>query len=244
MSGETVSYVLNRSGGTNLQNEAGYIYKRTRCQKDRSYWICMWRKRFTCPVTVVSSDITMKFPKTSGEHTHSNQLLERRVREIEEDKVKVAAVVFTMSPRTIMGEIAVNLEHSINGGTSFMRSRHNICQAVRRKRSSAKGFLPKPRSYDDLEVLPPLLTRTTDDQPFLVLNDTVVAGDTTLGSKRLLIFMSQHGKEVMATCSSWFVDGTFKAASNTLFTQIFFLLGLKEMGKAVPCLFGLLPNKE
>jgi hypothetical protein len=44
----------------------------------------------------------------------------------------------------------------------------------------------------------------------------------------------------MASCSSWFVDGTFKAASNTLFTQIFFLLGLTEMCKTVPCLFGLL----
>jgi hypothetical protein len=48
----------------------------------------------------------------------------------------------------------------------------------------------------------------------------------------------------MASCSSWFVDRTFKVASNTMFTQIFFLLGLTEMGKAVPCLFGLLPNKE
>jgi hypothetical protein len=54
MAGESVSYVLNRSGGNNLQDEGGYIYKRTRCQKDRSYWICMWRKWFTCPVTVVS----------------------------------------------------------------------------------------------------------------------------------------------------------------------------------------------
>ncbi len=169
MSGETVSYVLNRSGGNNLQNEAGYIYKRTRCQKDCSYWICMWRKRFSCPVTVVSADITMKLLKMTGEHTHSNQLLERKVHEIEEDKVKVAAVVSTASPCTIMGKIAVNLEQSINGGTSFMRSWHNIC----RKRSSAKGFPPKPRSYDDLEVVPPLLTRTTDDEPFLVLNDTV-----------------------------------------------------------------------
>ncbi len=148
-----------------------------------------------------------------------------------------------MWPRTIMGGITVKLEQNITGGTSFMRSRHNICQAVRYKRSSVKNFTTKPSSYDDLEVMPPLLTRTTDDQPFLVLNDTMVTGKTIPESKRLLIFMSQHGKEVMASCPSWFVDGTFKAAFNTLFTQIF-LLGLTDMGKAVPCLSGLLPNKE
>jgi hypothetical protein len=93
-----------------------------------------------------------------------------------------------------MGEIAVNLDQNITGGTSFMQSRHNICQAVQCKRSLVKGFPPKPSSYDDLEVMPPLLTRTTDDQPFLVLNNTMVTGNTTPGSKKLLIFMSQHGK--------------------------------------------------
>jgi hypothetical protein len=40
------------------------------------------------------------------------------------------------------------------------------------------------------------------------------------------------------------VDGTFKAASCTLFTQIVFVVGLTALGKAIPCLFGLLPNKE
>ncbi len=49
---------------------------------------------------------------------------------------------------------------------------------------------------------------------------------------------------VMDSSSSWFVIRIFKAASNTLFTETFFLLGLTEMGRAVPCLFGLLPNKE
>ncbi len=40
------------------------------------------------------------------------------------------------------------------------------------------------------------------------------------------------------------MDGTFKAASCTLFTQIVFVVGLTALGKAIPCLFGLLPNKE
>jgi hypothetical protein len=69
MSGPTVSYVLNRSGGNNLQDEAGYIYKWTRCQKDRSFWISMWQKRFSCPVTIVSSDSTMKILKMTRGHT-------------------------------------------------------------------------------------------------------------------------------------------------------------------------------
>jgi hypothetical protein len=53
----------------------------------------MWRKWFSCLVTIVSSDSTMKILKMTGEHTHSNQLFERKIREIEEDKIKVAAIV-------------------------------------------------------------------------------------------------------------------------------------------------------
>ncbi len=68
--------------------------------------------------------------------------------------------------------------------------------------------------------------------------------DLTPNAKCLLLFMSQHGREVLSACTSWYADGTFKAASNTLFTQIVFVVGLTALGKAIPCLFGLLPNKE
>jgi hypothetical protein len=32
--------------------------------------------------------------------------------------------------------------------------------------------------------------------------------------------MSDEGAEVLASCQSWFIDGTFKAASHTLFKQV------------------------
>jgi hypothetical protein len=40
------------------------------------------------------------------------------------------------------------------------------------------------------------------------------------------------------------MDGTFKSAASTLFYQIVFIIGLNGVGKAVPCAFALLPNKE
>ncbi len=95
--------------------------------------------------------------------------------------------------------------------------------------------------------IPPQLKVTSYGQPFLVLYDRVILDDPTLSNtKRLLIFMSQHGREVLSGCTSWYwyVDGTFRAASCTLFTQIVFVVGLTALGKAIPCLFGLLPNKE
>jgi hypothetical protein len=61
MAGGLVSYVLNRSGNNNLRDESGFIYVRNKTipLKDRSYWRCMMKKRYNCPVTLVTSDSSM-----------------------------------------------------------------------------------------------------------------------------------------------------------------------------------------
>jgi hypothetical protein len=67
------------------------------------------------------------------------------------------------------------------------------------------------------------------DLPFLILNDTEVTGDAT-PRQRLLVYMSQQRKEVMASCSSWYVDGSFKAAAKTLFTQLLYITLILGLG--------------
>jgi hypothetical protein len=56
----------------------------------------MWRQCFSCLVTLISSDSMMRIIKRSGKHSYSNQLLERKVCEAENEKIKVAAIVSTM----------------------------------------------------------------------------------------------------------------------------------------------------
>jgi hypothetical protein len=126
----------------------------------------------------------MKILKTTGEHAHSNQILERKVREIEEDKMKVVAIISTVSPHTIMGEIAVNLEQMRSTWSRTSLEGPPSCgPGIRFARQSAtRGHRPRvSHPSQALEVMPPLLTRTTDDQSFLVINNTVVTGDTMPG---------------------------------------------------------------
>jgi hypothetical protein len=56
--------------------------------------------------------------------------------------------------------------------------------------------------------------------------------------------MSNFGCDILASCPSWNVDGTFKPAKSTLFSQIVFVIGQTVTGRSVPCGFALLPNKE
>jgi hypothetical protein len=126
--------------------------------------------------------------------------------ELEQEKVKLAGRMPTEVPRSVLGDITV-----APGGTAFVRSKQSISKAIYRERQTINGFPHKPKVFEDILRILPQLKVTSDGQPYLVLNDTVD------DAKRLLIFMSQHGREVLSGCTSWYVD-----ASCTLFTQIVF----------------------
>jgi hypothetical protein len=138
----------------------------------------------------------------------------------------------------------MELETNMPGSSAFMRSSQNLKKAIQRERSKKKGYPQKAKTYQDLSKIPDHLTITADGKPFLILNEPVNREDTSSDGKKILVFMSKTGKEILAGCSSWYVDGTFKPATETLFSQIVFVVGLTGMGKAIPCVFALLPNKE
>jgi len=56
--------------------------------------------------------------------------------------------------------------------------------------------------------------------------------------------MSNAGRDVLAKSSTWMIDGTFKAVSSTPFSQLLMVVGDCGLGRTLPCLFALLPDKE
>jgi hypothetical protein len=77
-----------------------------------------------------------------------------------------------------------------------MRSKQTINVAINRQRYTAKGYISKPKTYDNLANIPQQLKETNNGCPFLVLNDTVIAEDSSPNAKQILVFLSQHGKEM------------------------------------------------
>ncbi len=82
----------------------------------------------------------MKRRKMSSDHSHSYQLLKRKMREEKDKKIPVAALVSTMRHPAISGEIAMDLEEDFVGSTAFMLSKQRLNQVVIRKQMS-KGHL-------------------------------------------------------------------------------------------------------
>jgi hypothetical protein len=185
MEPEDMSFVKNQKGGDHLKDKDGYVYRRSKSLplKDKNYWICVFCLKFSCPVTVVSSISSQKLISRSGEHRHSNQLIERKVKYIEDEKIKMAAQNPTVSPRTVLGNISATLDNRLAGGTSYMRSKQSINVAIHRQQYTAKGYVCKPKNYEDLANIPQYLKETNDGRSFLVLNDTVMAEDSSPNAK-------------------------------------------------------------
>ena len=96
-----------------------------------------------------------------------------------------------------------------------------------------KGYPKKPKTYDDMATVPVQLSTTSSGQPFLVLNDTVIPDNPTPNAKRMLIFMSQDGRDTLASCSHWYIDGSFKVCFGIkkiifkTFVIIYFFINIK-----------------
>jgi hypothetical protein len=101
-----------------------------------------------------------------------------------------------------------------------MRAPKTLARAIQRKRAAVKGYPKKPKSFDEMVNIPGHLTETSDKSPFLILNDTVVPNNSVPNAKRLLVFMSNVGRDILASSTHWYCDGTFKSSAATLFSQV------------------------
>jgi hypothetical protein len=73
---------------------------------------------------------------------------------------------------------------------------------------------------EDLLDIPEQFATTADKKRFLLLNDTVIPNNPVPSAPRMLVFMTGTGKEVLASCKTWYVEGTFKPAFHTPFSQV------------------------
>jgi hypothetical protein len=71
------------------------------------------RTKFHCPASAVTTISTKLLVSKMGDHTHSNQLLERTIKGIQMNHVKMAAAAATAVPRIILGEITAEIENKL-----------------------------------------------------------------------------------------------------------------------------------
>ena len=107
-------------------------------------------------------------------------------------------------------------------------------RTIRKVRQENNRGLSIPNSRQDI-VFSEGYTKTTKGEEFLLY-------DSSANEERVLIFSTRKNLSVLNSCSSVFMDGTFKTVPN-VFGQLYTIHGLKN-GFCMPLIFCLLPNKK
>jgi len=78
-----------------------------------------------------------------------------------------------------------------------MRKPKTVARAIQRGCSKVQGLPKKAKNYDDLVEIPKALSETIEKTPFLFYNKTAVDNDASRHPRRILLFMSETGRQVI-----------------------------------------------
>ena len=97
-------FVPARKGGSHLRDHLGMLYYLSKRRENKSYYFCTEKKTLSCGATAVVDNTTEMIIKMSGEHAHDSNLMQRNVRDLEEQDVSKAADNHN-APRSVLGNL-------------------------------------------------------------------------------------------------------------------------------------------
>ena len=130
--------------------------------------------------------------RTTGDHTHDSDLLKKAVKTQELNSIRNAASNPTVSTRTVLGNLANQIEAEVPGGINHLSKAPTFKKAVQRERQKAMGFPPKPKDWKDV-ILPTHLKTTMDNNNFLILDEEM----DSVTNKKILGFASPTGIDLL-----------------------------------------------
>ena len=183
----------------------------------------------------------MTYIKTEkGEHTHSSNLLKKRVKEYERQAVENAANNPTVAPRTILADMSNKVQGESLAASSSLSTMNSMKMAIYRARRKEQGVVDRlPSTPEDLLNLDPKFQNLPSGEKFLVSQERLDEESV------VLIFMSEFGKRILRASETFYMDGTFSTVPAP-FGQLYTVFGDGggQVDKIYPCACTLLPNKK
>ena len=112
----------------------------------------------------------MTYIKTEkGEHTHSSNLLKKRVKEYERQAVENAANNPTVAPRTILADMSNKVQGESLAASSSLSTMNSMRMAIYRARRKEQGVVDRlPSTPEDLLNLDPKFQKLPSGEKFMV----------------------------------------------------------------------------
>ena len=207
----------------------GFNYTIDRSTDKKTYWKCEYSRTVKCKGRVHTDLNQTTILSDSTEHNHPASAVNVEIRLFQEN-IRTRAVNTTESTQHVV-------DHCLSNASDQMVARLPNFKYVKRtvQRQRQKNDLPKIPQDKSFAVVPPSLTITTRDEPFLQF-------DSGSGDHRVLIFASPNQLDILSEAEEILIDGTFKVTP-TIFTQLYTIHGVYRNG-VFPLVFALLSDKQ
>jgi len=207
--------------------------------KSKSFWNCVEkRKHSKCVATAVVNESDNIIISLSKNHNHNINHAKCSASAIEKKHISNAVANPDIPGRSVLVNLASEMNRSAPLVAANMSNKTTLVRKIRYERAKAEERPKVPKSAQEFFNLPDRYTKSSDGGDFLRSVKFVDKAET----KVMLLFISQHGINVLKTCTTLQGDGTFSTCPDG-FGQLYFLFGCTQSGKAIPAAFALLPNK-
>ena len=233
-----VEFVKSSRGGNLMKDKANFLYYLKDDNKKKGYYVCTEYKKSksACPVSAVLDKETGLVTYNS-DHNHSTVKSKTKLlaKKIIENAVKTSDV----KTRKVLADITTKVQ--ITEGTSMgsIGKKESIMRTIRYYKQKNDGKPADPKKAEDIFNMPDKFRMTSDNSVFLRASGLIGEDESMV----YLIYMSDHGKHLLSTYTSWCGDGHFSTVPKG-FKQIYTIGVHTDFGNFIPAAFMLLPGKS
>jgi hypothetical protein len=193
--------ILGRRRGGFLLAYGGFTYEKNQTTARKLYWRCSYP---SCSVTIytnafnveVGANVVVLKEPTQHHHQPADDIIARQ------EMIAAMSNVIGADPcapvRSAYDQVVANV--GVQYPSDYIPTFHSVQCRLRRRRASA--FPPVPRTIQDVAIAGEW-TRTWHDKNFLMHIDN---------GWGVAIFATDKSLRILASCSTIFVDGTFRSA--------------------------------
>ena len=224
-----LEFVKSNKGGEFLLLD-GFTFRQEKIINEKRIWKCTEYGTAKC-----KSRCHSKYGILTKQPTEHNHVPDRA--KVESKKIMNAVKEKASSTQEATHQIVASASVSVGSNVAVaaqLPSVPNIKQTIRRVRHVHQTPLPSPPNLDEL-TLPIEYTKTLKGENFLIF-------DSGTGSQRVLMFSTAGNLDLLAQCSSWYADGTFKT-SPPLFQQIY-TIHVRKYNTIIPVVYILMNSKS
>ena len=233
------SFRPSSRGGNILIDSNGYNYYKKKESNVKTLWVCLNVKKSNCPavVNIVKEDNSLYMDPIDSLHNHDvKKVATKKI--VNEFKLK-AAHNPDLRPRAVMTDITAAIVHDTASNLVYLPKKESIMRSIRYTKQKVQGRPASPKVLADLfNNMPEAFQVTSNGDKFLQSMEYTDDHST----QAMLVFMSETGRNMLATNNFWSGNGTF-ATTPKLFKQLYFVGINTESGRFIPAAYCLLTNK-